>query len=645
MGMLVNIDNGGTLTDICVLKDKNVYKTKTLTTPYDLSKCFFEGLKSISTVIYGEEDVAKLLMEVEHIRYSTTQGTNAIVERKGPKLGLILNKGNADLAKRMRKQDEDLFDFLVGDRIVEVDLADLGDETKAADTATVITRLTGMGANRLVVCFDADNAAISEAQFKRLAFDIYPRHLLGAVPILFASELVDDVSADRRGWTALTNSFLHPAMESFLYNAENRLREYRTKNPLLIFRNDGNASRVAKTIALKTYSSGPRGGMEGVKTFSKQYNLSNVMTMDVGGTTTDIGHLVDLKLNEERRGKVEGVPISFGLCEIHSEGVGGSSILSVKDGAIQVGPESVGAVPGPASFGRGGKSSTITDVNLLLGLLDPSTYFGGGLKLDSERGRAAIDENVASPLGISVDEALHKLSDAYEQKIADGIKDFGDVAKDTVLLAFGGAGPMNACGIAELAGINTVYVPKTAAVFSAFGIGSCDIGQSYAVVLSTNNQASLKAAHADLMERAERDMFAEGYAKGDFDINALLVSESGSKESTHQLNGKVALPKALEKADSVTLELIATKGLKTEDDTHVKIKKGKAATASGSRTIVGSDLKSQDVSVYSVNDMEPGAHAAGPAVIEEDYFTCLVREGWDFVVTEAGDICLTKGAK
>ena len=516
MGMLVNIDNGGTLTDICVLKDKNVYKTKTLTTPYDLSKCFFDGLKSISAVIYGEEDVAKLLMEVEHIRYSTTQGTNAIVERKGPKLGLILNKGNADLAKRMREQDADLFDFLVGDRIVEVDLADLGDESKAADTATVITRLTGMGANRLVVCFDADNAATTEAQFKRLAFDVYPRHLLGAVPILFASELVDDVLADRRGWTALTNSFLHPAMESFLYNAENRLREYRTKNPLLIFRNDGNASRVAKTIALKTYSSGPRGGMEGVKTFSKQYNLSNVMTMDVGGTTTDIGHLVDLKLNEERRGKVEGVPISFGLCEIHSQGVGGSSILSVKDGAIQVGPESVGAVPGPASFGRGGKSSTITDVNLLLGLLDPATYFGGGLKLDSERGRAAIDENVASPLGISVDEALHKLREAYEQKIADGMKDFGDVAKDTVLLAFGGAGPMNACGIAELAGINTVYVPKTAAVFSAFGIGSCDIGQSYAVVLSTNNQASLKSSYADLMDRAERDMFAEGYAKGEF---------------------------------------------------------------------------------------------------------------------------------
>jgi N-methylhydantoinase A/oxoprolinase/acetone carboxylase beta subunit len=645
MGMLINIDNGGTLTDICVLKDQNVYKTKTLTTPYDLSKCLFDGLKSISKVIYGGEDIARLLTEVEHIRYSTTQGTNAIVERKGPKIGLILNKGTARLVKNMRAHDPELFDFLVGDRIAEVNLKDLKNEKKSVDTATVITGLTSSGANRIVVCFDDEDATSLESQFKSLAFDVYPRHLLGAVPMLFASELVDDVSVDRRGWTALINSFLHPAMESFLYNAENRLREYRIKNPLLIFRNDGNASRVAKTIALKTYSSGPRGGMEGVKTFSKQYKLSDVMTMDVGGTTTDIGHLVDLNLNEERRGKVEGVPISFSLCEIHSEGVGGSSILSTKKGAIQVGPESVGAVPGPASFGRGGKSSTITDVNLLLGLLDPATYFGGGLKLDAERARSAIDENIAKPLGCSVDEALHKLQNAYEQKISDGIKNFGNISKDTVLLAFGGAGPMNACGIAELSGINTVYVPKAASVFSAFGIGSCDIGQSYSVVLSANKQAVLKQAYDGLIERAERDMFAEGYAKGDFEIAAQLFSETGKKESIHVLNAKVTLPKALAKADSITLEIIATKRLKTENNKQVKTKKGKAATASGKRIILGEDSKSQNVKVYSVDKMKPGAFGVGPAVIEEDYFTCLVREGWEFVVSEAGDICMTKGAK
>ncbi|MBL4665092.1 MAG: hypothetical protein JKY23_03955, partial [Nitrospinaceae bacterium] len=323
----------------------------------------------------------------------------------------------------------------------------------------------------------------------------------------------------------------------------------------------------------------------------------------------------------------------------------GSSILSVADGAIQVGPESVGAVPGPACFGRGGKSPTMTDVTLLLGLLDPSTYFGGSLKLDTERARAAIDENIATPLGVSVEAALHQLVKAYEQKIANGFANFGDVSNDTVLLAFGGAGPMNACGVAELAGINTVYVPKTAAVFSAFGIGSCDIGQSYSVVLSANKQASLTEAYELLIERAERDMFAEGFSKGDYGINAQLVGEKGSEESIHQLNGKISLPKEFEKVDAITLEISANKRLKSEDNKQVKISKGKAATSSSTRTILAENLESKDVPVYDVNAMQAGAHGVGPAVIEEDYFTCLVGEAWEFVVTEAGDICLTKGVK
>ncbi len=645
MGMLINIDNGGTLTDICVLKDNNFYTTKTLTTPYDLSKCFFDGLKDVSKAVYGQEDVTRLLAEVEHIRYSTTQGTNAIVERKGPKLGMVINKGNVKLIKSMQEEDPDLFTFLVGDRIEEIELADLNDEVSAAETITSITRLTARGANRVVVCFDNDDATHCESQFKRIAFNSYPRHLLGAVPMLFASELAEDISSNRRGWTALINSFLHPAMESFLYNAENRLREYRTKNPLLIFRNDGDASRVAKTIALKTYSSGPRGGMEGVKEFSKKYKLNNVISMDIGGTTTDIGQVINNTVSESRRGTVEGVPTSFGLCEISSPGVGGSSILSINGKDIQVGPESVGAVPGPASFGRGGKESTMTDVNLLMGLLDPQTFFGGGLKLDIDRARAAIDENIASPLGISADEALVKLRDAYDKKVSDEMVEFANVSDETVLLAFGGAGPMSACGIADKAGIETVFIPKTAAVFSAYGIGSCDIGQSYSIVLADLSNKTLEAAYVNLADKAQRDMFAEGYTDGDYEINAQLVGIKGSDETTHKLSDKASFPKALSGSDSVTLEFSARKKLRVDSNQQAKLSQGTAATKSSVRSIFGDNQKWNDLPVYQVSKMKSGNHGVGPAVIEDEYFTCLVRQGWTFVVTELGDICLTKGAK
>ncbi|MGH8523689.1 MAG: hydantoinase/oxoprolinase family protein, partial [Gammaproteobacteria bacterium] len=339
MGLQINIDNGGTLTDICVMSDVGVRKTKVLTTPYDLSKCFFDGLKKASVAVYGEADVKRLLEEVDLIRYSTTQGTNAICERKGPKLGLIIGANDTALPAQLEVHDPEVYDALVGDRVEWVDLANL--EGAAAEMAIVkaINKLTAVGANRLVVSFSGAGAAKLEERFKKVALRKYPRHLLGAVPILYGSDLSSDADMARRTWTSLLNSFLHPAMETFLFNAENRLREYRTKNPLLIFRNDGDASRVAKTTALKTYSSGPRGGMEGVKTFSKLYGYNDVVSIDVGGTTTDIGQFLDGSVAEVRRGRVEGISVSFPLTEIVSSGAGGSSIFRVIDGKISIGPD------------------------------------------------------------------------------------------------------------------------------------------------------------------------------------------------------------------------------------------------------------------------------------------------------------------
>lgn len=161
----------------------------------------------------------------------------------------------------------------------------------------------------------------------------------------------DDV---RRAWTALFNAFLHPAMESFLYNAEHKLRERNARNPLLVFRNDGHSARVAKTIALKTYSSGPRGGMEGTRALAAHYGFEHVVSIDVGGTTTDVGEVRGGEVREERRGLVEGIRVSFPLCHLVSSGVGGSSVVrGAEGGRIVVGPESVGSAPGPACFALG----------------------------------------------------------------------------------------------------------------------------------------------------------------------------------------------------------------------------------------------------------------------------------------------------
>lgn len=641
MALQINIDNGGTLTDICILSDDAVKKTKVLTTPYDLSKCFFEGLTKASGVLYGAPDVKRLLEEVDLIRYSTTQGTNAICERKGPRLGLILDASAHDLPSRLAAHDPDVFEALVGDRIAFLDASTVRGDDADVEVVKAINKLTAAGANRLVVSFDGADFLALENRFRLVALRKYPRHLLGAVPILYGSDLTTDTDGERRTWTALINSFLHPSMEAFLYNAENRLRAYRTKNPLLIFRNDGDASRVAKTIAIKTYSSGPRGGMEGVKSFSRRYGFTDTVSIDVGGTTTDIGQYSDGTVAEVRRGHVEGISVSFPLCEILSAGAGGSSIFKAVDGRIVIGPESVGAVPGPACFGRGGREATITDASLLIGLFDPTSYFGGGMGLDIDRAAAAVTASVATPLGLSLDDALLRMEFAYEEKIAAELHRFTKISDDTVMLAFGGAGPLNACGVADKAGIRRVAIPQMAAVFSAYGIGSCDISQRYAVTLS--DPASLGDTIAALKVKAARDMFAEGCAEGSYGVEARLIADFGDgRTEVHLLDGTPQVPAAFAGARSVEVELTAVKSLREGAEKAARFTPRASASAHAWRNVLIRDRGRIDVPVYRLADLADGAFASGPAILEEDYFTCRVPEGWQFVISDAGDILLSR---
>ena len=645
MGLQINIDNGGTLTDICIMDGNSVKKTKVLTTPYDLSKCFFEGLQKASSVIYGEQNVTRLLEEVELIRYSTTQGTNAICERKGPRLGLIVCGVAKNFSVQLAEQDLDLYEALIGDRVAVLD-ADLMDRENAdVEVVKAINDLTASGANRIVVSFDGIGFADGEAQFKKIALRKYPRHLLGAVPILYGSDLGTDSDGLRRTWTALINSFLHPAMESFLYNAENRLRSYRTKNPLQIFRNDGDSSRVAKSVAIKTYSSGPRGGMEGMKSFAKQYGFEDVVAIDIGGTTTDIGQYLNGTVSEKRRGHVEGISVSFPLCDVLSAGVGGSSIFKVHERRIVIGPESVGAVPGPACFGRGGKEATITDASLLSGILDPASYFGGGMPLDIDRASSAVDVNVAKPLGLKLDDALLQMEHAYEEKVAAELHRFTKISNDTTLLAFGGAGPLNACGIAEKAGIDTVAIPKMAAVFSAYGIGSCNISQHYSATLQDGTDAKLQEAVALMNGKAARDMYAEGFSEGSYDIRTRLVATVGGKEIFHVLLDSNKLPDAFKRIDSIEVELSAVKILQKENAKLAMYDDAAQAVPNGMRTLLTKCDGRIDVPVYNLNQMKIGDHGIGPAIIEEDFFTCRVLDGWSFVISDAGDILLKRKGK
>ena len=635
MGKLINIDNGGTLTDICVIDGDQVHRAKTLTTPHDLSRCFFDGLTKASKAIYGKEDLIALITSTDHIRYSTTQGTNALIERKGPRLGIVLTGGLTAAALKADGKAGELFDAVMGDRVTTLDL-NLKDDKFDMAAVRAINALSSAGANRVVVAHGGSDRSEQETRIKNLLLRKFPQHLLGAVPILYTHEVVEDDNDVRRTWTAIFNAFLHPAMERFLYNAEHKLRQNKAKNPLLIFRNDGNSARVAKTIALKTYSSGPRGGMEGAKAIAAHYSFKHMLSMDVGGTTTDIGEIRDGIVRSESRGHVEGVQVSFPLSDVHSVGVGGSSIIKVVDGHIKVGPQSVGSAPGPACFGLGGTEATITDAFLVLGLLDPASFFGGDLNIDLERARGVVLEKVGKPLNLSVEAAAAAMEKAWVEKVAISLKEFTKIEKDSVLAAFGGAGPFVVCKVAEAAGISRVLIPGLAAVFSAFGLGFSDIGHQYEAPLRQRDAAGLKACLAELNEQAERGMYAEGFATTDCVLeNTLLINHKNVDERRTLSNG--AMPSGLPADALLSVSVSATRKLP-----HPKLegtfgKKKAEAVSKGKRKVGG-----QDLPLFKVEDQKPGATAAGPAVLEEAYFTGRIDAGWSFEVNDSGDILLSR---
>ncbi len=629
-GLLVNIDNGGTLTDICVLRGAEVFRTKTLTTPDDLSRCLFEGLRKVSREIYGAEDLQRLLLDTDYIRYSTTQGTNALVERKGPLLGLIL-LGDID-TDSIARQGSELFAALVGNRVVRL----AAGQTDEKSAVAAVNQLTAAGANRLVVV--GQGAREDEQALKSLLLRKFPPQMLGAVPILYAHEIAPDADAARVAWTAIFNAFLHPAMEHFLYNAEHQLRELKSQRPLLIFRNDGQAARVARTIAVKTYSSGPRGGAEGTIALARHYNLPHVISLDVGGTTSDIGVITNGLIRHQHRGVIEGVPTSFPLCELTSLGVGGGSIIRAENGGIRVGPESTGGAPGPACFGLGGEAATITDALLVTGLLDPGSYFGGEMQLDVERARKAIANNVGDPLGISVDEAAARMEAAWVEKVAAGIRNTGAIDANTALAAFGGGGPMLICKIAEAAGISTVLIPGLAAVFSAYGIGFSDIGHQYELPLTA--LADLESVQAELLEQARRGIFAEGFALEDCQQSWILAVSSAAGEVDIELDGD-GLPEVPDDA-SLSVRLRVTRVI-SHALMHAQFERDVAAKPSAEREVIVAGAQ-QSLPLFRVGDLPDGSTADGPAVLEEDFFTARIDAGWRFVINAAGDIRLTRTA-
>jgi N-methylhydantoinase A len=522
-GLTMSIDTGGTFTDGFVTDGARTAQVKVDTTPQDLTIGFQACLEAAAAAV--GHDMASFLGALSRLHFSSTIATNTIVERRGAPLGLIVTRGAEAGLYGTAAQAQALGTLIDLDLVrgVSEEVDNRGAVVAAPsepELEAAVRELLERGVRLLVLSFaGAHLNPANELRARELIDRSYPRHYLGAVPLMVASRV--SLAPDDHGRTAaaVVNAYLHPNLVRALYLAEDRARDRGLTQPLLIVNTDGSTSRVAKTRAIDTYDSGPTAGVLGASYVARALGAQNVCTFDVGGTTTDVSFLVDGDVPVSHVTEVGDLIIPHSSVPLHSFGIGGGSIIAVDEGGeIRVGPRSAGASPGPACFGLGGEWLTPTDVWLLLGYLEPGEFLGGRRRLDPEPARL-VAKALAERRGTSFEQALLDAKAAIRRELSEYLLAWaprhpalGTSDPSTRwLFSYGGGGGLLCAEAADILGIPRVVVFPHSSVFSAFGAGLLPIAHSYqAVVPTESDEAAVGAAVARLADSARRDLRAEG---------------------------------------------------------------------------------------------------------------------------------------
>jgi len=626
---MVTIDNGSTFTDGCLLADGKLSTVKVLTTPYDLMRCFVDVFRGLAREA-GFASEGELCRRVEEVRYSTTSGTNALLLRKGVRVGAIVGPEAATDLYGLRRTNAALLDALVGNRVVAYapqDAQGVELETRILD---VVRQLLARGAQWIVVSLPEPWGAAAEREFKRCHMKLLPGHLLGSVPVLYSREVCADPDDARRTATSLLNGFLHREMARFLYHAEDWVRDRHVAQPLRIMRNDGACGRVAKTTAVKTLDSGPMGGLAGVAALAKLAGETRLVTLDVGGTSADIGVVDGDHAVVDLFGSIHGLPLSFSFPQLRTAALGGGSLFRVEGGKMRIGPESAGALPGPACFGRGGNDPTLTDAALVAGYLDDERFAAGAIRLRRDLAEKAIAERIAKPLGLEGAEAgaaamIEAFADRLAAEVAFVLGRRGWKPADVSLVVFGGSGPLLACMVAERVGLQRLIVPPASSSFSALGVGFTELAHEYRALVGA--PVALQAWNrtvGDLRDRTERDMFGEGVASGSCRSEVQVRDENGA--APHAVGAAQEAPQALSRANgrfAIDYRL-AVEGSSRREFPNVAANGAVASRSKERQALLGRETKS--VRVLDGSSLEGTVN--GPCILETSFWSAVVPPGW-----------------
>jgi len=543
----VDIDVGGTFTDLVLnFNGKSLIK-KVPTTPYDLSVCFSRVIEEGAGALGLK--IEELLPAVDMIRYSTTIAMNRLIERKGPRLGLITTEGHEDVVligrgaqwidgtrvqeRRNLAVQHKPHPLIPREMIVGVKerVDSRGEIIRPLDENDVrekVRYLVNHGARGFVISLLWGFLnPVHERRVKEIIRDEYKEFHIGYMPVVLAGQVVGKLGEYERTMAAILDAYLQRSMQIELSAMWDKLRERGYKKPLLMIQSSGGIAEVFRTSASRTFNSGPVSGLMGAHHVAKSLGYQNVVMTDMGGTSFDVGLVVEDSVRSyDFRPIIDRWMVGITMIKTLSVGAGGGSIASVNrllENSVQVGPRSAGSMPGPACFNLGGNEPTVTDADLVLGYLNPDFYYGGKMRLDKNRSVQAIRNKIAKPLGIGVEEAAMIIRRIVNANMSSAImKEVhlrGYSPEEFILFVGGGAGATHAEGFKG--DIPKAVMFPFSPVFCAYGSSTMDIMHVYEAskkltMMTPGDQQltqefdAFNATVLGLLEQARKDLRADG---------------------------------------------------------------------------------------------------------------------------------------
>jgi N-methylhydantoinase A len=483
--------------------------------------------------------------DISYFCHGTTVGTNALLEGKGVATGLLVTEGFRavyTVGEQARPYGPAIFDVMFDKPTLLVSPSATGEVRERVDFRGTVLRELDENALRQTLRGLKEQKIDSIAVCLLFSF-LHPQHEKRVAEIIreempgcaisLSSEILPQIREYYRLSTTVINAYLQPILAHYIAQLEQRLNGagIHTRQKYIMQSNGGMSTfAAAAEKAVTTVLSGPAGGVTAGAYACRMTGMQNIITFDMGGTSCDVALIKDGEPFLSNRGKVEGRDIAVPMMDINTVSAGGGTISKVdRFGALEVGPESAGAAPGPACYSRGGTVPAITDCNLVLGYLSVDNFLGGQMRLDAEAARKAV-ESVAKPLNMSTEDTAEGIIRIIDVKMAEAIKAIstmrGHDLRDFMLLAFGGAGPVHACRIARDLGMAGVIVPLYPGVYSAIGLVMSDVKHDYIqsrmTALSEINPQDLSGMFEKLAAQAAEDLRADGFAADTIRIQRAL---------------------------------------------------------------------------------------------------------------------------